>query len=143
VAVNPATSSDLVARSLRPLTPQEIVWGETRLGDAFGQLVAARPSIATRLDAGDLPFKALVIQVLCAMVLRVLSNPNGKLEESIDDYRYRLDAAVSTGSLYATDAEIALLSAGDGASDGAFTIRPYGAGVSRPDTWVTFGSAGI
>lgn len=143
MADNPATSNDLVARSLRPLTSQETSWGEKRLDDAFDQLVSLRPSIETRLDAlpVDTRYTNLVIQVVCAMVLRVLNNPDGKLEEQGDDYRYRLDAAVSTGALYASAAELALLSAGDAVADGAWTIRPsgvpYGPGYwSDTTTWV-------
>jgi hypothetical protein len=59
------------------------------------------------------------------MVLRVLNNPEGKLQETIDDYTYRLDQSVSTGALYLSDAESSLLTS-SGGSDGAFTIRPAG-----------------
>lgn len=139
----PATTTDLSNRSLRPLTATEVSVGATLLEDAFGIILARIPSVRARLDALplDAQFKALVIQVQCAMVLRVLNNPDGKLEEASDDYRYRLDAAVSTGALYMSDAEASLLSSGDGASDGAWTIRP--AGITRevgtwvhPDLWV-------
>jgi hypothetical protein len=75
------------------------------------------------------------------MVLRVLSNPDGKLEEEGDDYRYRLDAARSTGALYVSDAELALLGAGDDQSDGAFTIKPAGfTDQSAEYDWITVGS---
>jgi hypothetical protein len=74
------------------------------------------------------------------MVLRVLSNPGGKLEERQDDYQYRLDSAVSSGALYLSDDELARLSDGDGASDGAWTIGPSFSNVQKcwtgPDTWV-------
>lgn len=143
MATNPATGSDLEARSLRTLTNREIEVGTILLEDAWNIVLGARPQVAGRIDAEppQTAFRGLVVQVLCAMVLRVLNNPDGKLEEQGDDYRYRLDQAVSTGALYLSDAELARLSEGDDTSDGAFTIRTD-AGLtnqagywSRPDLW--------
>ncbi len=127
MAENPATIDDLKSRSLRPLTEQEATWGGTMLDDAFWQLVSLRPIVETQLDAepGNTRFRKLVIQVVCAMVLRVLNNPSGKLEESGDDYSYRLDAAMSTGALYVSDGELALFGPGL-AANGAYTIKPAG-----------------
>lgn len=142
MATNPASATDLANRSLRTLTAREIEVGGILLEDAWNMVVSARPSVATRLDATPpaTEFRGLVVQILCAMVLRVLNNPNGKLEEQGDDYRYRLDQAVSTGALYISEAELARLSEGDDVSDGAFTIRTDAAVTaagywSRPDLW--------
>lgn len=141
MANNPATSADLQARSFRALSLDEVDVGETLLGDAWAIVLSAKPSVAERLDKSpvDEVFKSLVVQTLCAMVLRVLSNPSGKLEERQDDYQYRLDAAVSSGALYLSDAELARLSEGDDDADGAWTIGPSFAGLGRrwtgPDTW--------
>lgn len=142
MANNPATVTDLANRSLRALSTRESAVGEVLLDDAWSIVVAARPSVSTRLDATPSPvaFRALVVQVLCAMVLRVINNPDGKLEEQGDDYRYRLDAAVSTGALYLSEAELARLSEGDSTSDGAWTIKPAGATPAQfdplyPSTW--------
>ena len=143
MADNPATESDLANRSLRTLTARELEVGATLLDDAWNIVLGARPNVADRLDATPPPtaFRGLVVQILCAMVLRVLNNPDGKLEEQGDDYRYRLDQAVSTGALYLSDAELARLSEGDEVSDGAFTIRTdaalknYGY-WAQPDLWV-------
>ena len=144
MATNPASSTDLSDRSLRTLTAQELSVGTVLLADAWNIILAARPNVATRLDAlpADLVFKALVVQIECAMVLRVLANPDGKLEEAGDDYRYRLDAARSTGALYLSDAELGLLGSGDGASDGAWTIKPAGF-IDRTweSQWISAGSA--
>ena len=131
MAFSPATTNDLSARSLRTLSSQEILVGAALLDDAWSIIVAQRPSVSARLDVSpsNPSFTSLVVQVQCAMVLRVLSNPDGKLEEQVDDYRYRLDAARSTGALYVTEAELSWLSAGDGSSDDAFTIRPGGVSV--------------
>jgi len=141
MASNPATKADLQARSFRTLTNDELDTGETLLGDAWGMVVSARPTVAERLDKlpPDEAFKSVVVQVLCAMVLRVVSNPEGKLEERLDDHQYRRDSAVSTGELYISDAELARLSEGDETSDGAWTIGPSFANVGRrwtgPDAW--------
>lgn len=141
MAVNPASVSDLEARSFRALTVTEKTVGGTLLGDAWAIVLAARPNVAARLDKlpKDEAFENLVVQVLCAMVLRVLQNPSGKLEERQDDYQYRLDSAVSSGALYLSDAELARLSEGDDVSDGAWTIGPSLSGAGRrwtaPDVW--------
>jgi hypothetical protein len=144
MAISQATQADLTSRSLRPLTPVELAWGTVRLRDAFTQIVATIPSVATRLDTGLItdPLNQLVIQVQCSMVLRVLANPDGMLEESINggDYTRRLDAAISAGALYLSDQERGLLAGSVGSSQGAFTIRPYGTpDRAWPQTWITTG----
>lgn len=140
MAISPATTTDLVNRSLRPLTDVEIAWAATTLEDAFAQIAREVSTVHERLDATppDEAFRRLVVQVQCAMVLRVLRNPDGVLEQTIDDYRRRLDAAVSSGSLYLSDAERRLLSASAGStlSSGAFTINPFaGLRATPPDPW--------
>lgn len=141
MTTNPATIVQLKARSFRTLTSTEEAVGATLLGDAWAIVLSAKPDVAARLDKvpKDTVFESLVVQILCAMVLRVLSNPSGKLEERQDDYQYRLDSAVSSGALYLSDAELARLSEGDDVSDGAWTIGPSFSGSGRrwtaPDAW--------
>lgn len=135
----PATITDLTARSFRPLTAQEEQVGAVLLEDAWNLILRYRPNAEEKLT--DPAFRTLVVQVQCAMVLRVVKNPDGLLSEQIDDYTYRRDSAVSDGSLYISDAELALLGSADSGSDGAWTIntRPKGRGAgywSGPDTWV-------
>lgn len=138
----PATSADLQARSFRPLDAGAIAVGGTLLDDAWAIMLSANSSVAGRLDKvpGDPVFRSLVVQTLCAMVLRVISNPEGKLEERQDDYQYRLDAAVSSGALYISDAELARLAEGDSVSDGAWTIRaravPAAEWCPIPEEWI-------
>lgn len=139
MAINPASSDDLVARSLRTLSMQEVSVGSTLLGDAWMILTTEIPTIPSRLDT-DAAFSALVIQVECAMVLRVLNNPNGKLEEAVDDYSVRFDSAVSSGALYLTDVERDLLGRGDGGSDVAFTIRAVAQPFTSPYPWGPWGA---
>lgn len=142
MASNPASIADLESRSFRTLTANEKTVGGTLLGDAWAIVLSAKPNVADRLDKlpKDTVFESLVKQTLCAMVLRVLNNPDGKLEERQDDYQYRLDSAVSTGALYLSDAELARLSEGDDVSDGAWTIGPRFASRQKcwtgPDSWV-------
>lgn len=132
MAVSQATQTDLTSRSLRSLTAPELAWGTIRLRDAFTQILIRVPGLEEQLDAGVVtaPINQLVIQTQVAMVLRVLSNPDGVLEETIDDYTRRLDASVSTGGLYLSSDELAMLVsvvetlAGNRTPRGAFTIRP-------------------
>lgn len=136
---SPATITDLTERSFRPLTEQEQQVGSVMLEDAWSLILTHRPHVAERIT--DISFRNLVVQVQCAMVLRVIKNPDGYLSEQIDDYQYRRDSAVSTGSLYVSDAELALLGNAPGSSDGAWTINtfPIGRGPgywSTTDTWV-------
>ena len=140
---SPANAIDISNRSLRVLTTQELAVGAVLLGDAWSILKTRVTGLEARESAlpADLALRALIVQVQVAMVLRVLYNPEGKLSETQDDYSYRLDSATSTGSLYVSDAEIALLGANDSASDGAWTIKPAGEGVgngfwSDTTTWV-------
>lgn len=136
---NQATVTDLGRRMLRPLTPQETSWAETALDDAFRQILITLPDVAATLDGPDLavdaPFRQVVVAVQCSMLQRVLANPDGILEETTDDYTRRLDAAVSTGALYLTDGERALLGAGTGDPEGAFAVRAAPAWAGRPRDW--------
>ncbi len=126
MATNPATVQDLVNRSLRPLTSDETTAAPFLLGDAWNQAIRVVPSLPGRLDANEANLSAAVVQVLCAAVLRLFANPDGKLEEHGDDYGYRFDSAISRGALYISDEEIEQLSVGTGQTGGAFTIRPVG-----------------
>lgn len=131
---SPATQTDLQNRSLRTLTSQELSVGGTLLGDAWTILTTRVPDLESRVTADSGKLAPLVVQIQCAMVLRVLNNPDGKLSESIDDYTFRLDSAVSSGALYVSDAEVALLT--DGAtSSGAFTIKPAVSPGVGPGYW--------
>lgn len=135
---SPATISDLIERSFRPLTEAEQQVGAVMLEDAWNLILTHRPHAADRIT--EPTYRALVVQVQCAMVLRVIKNPEGYLSEQIDDYQYRRDSAVSAGALYVSDAELALLGSGSG-SEGAFTINtfPIGRGPgywAATDTWV-------
>ncbi len=125
---NPARTSDLEAR-WRPLSTQETTNGETFLEDAWRML---RRRITTLEDdiaddeTGDL--EAEVIRVLATAVLRVMKNPDGKRQETIDDYSWQRDQAVSAGLLYFTDEELNALIVDDSGPTGAFSINMLGSG---------------
>jgi len=140
MASNPAIYTDLEAR-WRPLSVAEQTVATALLADAWQIMLSRVPFLSSRLDivppaaAAELSVD-LVTAVECAMVLRVLKNPDGKRQESIDDYSWMRDNAVSAGLLYLTDDELSDLSPA-GASTDAFTITPFGTpGYSgRPIDW--------
>lgn len=137
---NPATGEDLTKRSLRPLTDAEKSVGAVLLEDVWNMLLTQKPFVDEKA-APPGPFRAVVVQVICAAVLRVLSNPDGKYQESIDDYQYTLDKARSTGALYLTDAELTLIGDSSGTASGAFTVDPAGWNSGdQPSTFHTIGS---
>lgn len=122
---NPVLVSDLAAR-FRPLTTDETAVAQALLDDAWAIALVQIPSLATRLDGGDLD-SSLVRAVISAMVLRVMRNPDGIRTWSVDDYSQTRDATVSGGVLYLSDDELGLLSPAGGAGD-AFTITAGNAG---------------
>jgi len=101
---NPASTTDLENR-YRVLTSSEVTNANAFLGDAWALLLARRPTLEADITAGTVT-NANVIRVVCAMVLRVLRNPNGVLEFAIDDYRERRDSLVSSGVLHVTGDEL-------------------------------------
>ena len=134
-----ATVTDLQARSFRTLSDQEVVAGGKLLDDALVLIQAAVPSAADRADT-DPVFRALVVQIECAMVLRVVNNPTGVRSRSkgVDDFAESetIDSSRSTGELYVSDAEIARLSDGAGDPSGAFTIGQPPRFAYHPSWWV-------
>lgn len=121
----PFTSDpSIVADRWRPLTDAEDSVAGVLLDDAAAILLSKIPSIPERVEAGTLD-RVLVERVQAAMVIRVLSNPDGKRQETIDDYSWTRDNAVSTGLLYLAEDELALL-APVTQQGSAFTITPFG-----------------
>ncbi len=124
MAMNPATTDD-VADRWRPLTPSETQVARVLLDDAWLDLTTQVPSLDSRLDAATLA-PALVVRVLASMVLRVLRNPDGKVQESIDDYAYRRADAVADGLLYAAADEVRLLGLTAGQRSNSVRLVAYG-----------------
>lgn len=107
---NPATITDIEDR-WRPLNAQETTNATAFLGDAWGLLADRLPQLEANLAAGAVS-QQNAIRVVCAMVLRVLKNPDGYDSESVDDWTGRRNALVATGLLAATPAELADLTPG-------------------------------
>lgn len=101
---NPATTDDLGAR-WRPLSEQETTNGQTFLEDAWRMLRRRFPDLEAAV-AADADLSAEVVRVMATAVLRVMMNPEGKRQESIDDYAWTRDQAVSAGVLYFTADEL-------------------------------------
>lgn len=120
---NPATIVDLENR-WRPLADQEITNALAYLDDAWWLLTTRRPTLEADITAGTV-LEGNVVRVVSAMVLRVLRNPEGKVDESIDDYRYRRHELVASGVLHVTDDELASVTPASAAGS-AFTITPFG-----------------
>jgi len=99
--------ADLEAR-WRPLTAAETVVATAMIDDAMTLLTVRRPTLLADVTAG-LVTQESVVFVVSAMVLRVLKNPESKRQESIDDYAWTRDTAVSSGALYVSDDELRLL----------------------------------
>lgn len=112
-----ATVDDVNSRLLgRDLTDEERAKVPFLLADASAIMREAVPGL-------DLPPgpPATAVAVCCAMVLRVIQNPEGKRSEQIDDYSYTIDSARSAGQLYLTEEERAMLRP---PRSSAFTIVP-------------------
>jgi hypothetical protein len=106
---NPATTADIVAR-WRPLSVQETTNAGAFLGDAWVKLKRLLPTIEADITAdvsGDL--RAATVAVLVAAVLRVLKNPDGYKQESLDDWSGTRDGSAAAGALFFTDEELSSL----------------------------------
>lgn len=101
---NPATVADIESR-WRPLVGHEVANANAFLGDAWAEIVRRRPNVES--DMADEKVSAEnVVRVVVAMVLRVLRNPEGYDQESIDDWSGRRNALVADGVLRITDNEL-------------------------------------
>lgn len=121
---NPATTADIEDR-WRPLVGQEVVNAQTFLDDAWALLLTRRPSLEADVTAGTVSVDN-VIRVISAMVLRVLRNPDGKRSESIDDYSWTRDQAVSAGLLYVLADELGDLTPGGPSTRRSVRLVAYG-----------------
>ena len=109
-----ATLDDLADRLGRDLTDEEERRATAWLEDAEALILKPFPQYATTPTA-------ISKKVCCAMVLRVLTNPDGKRQESIDDYSYTVDSSRSRGEVYLSDDELEELRP---AKKAAFSIVP-------------------
>ena len=100
---NPVIVADIEAR-WRPLTAAEETVAEAYLDDAWAVVLSQVPGIEARMAAGTLSLD-LVVKVVAAMVLRIMRNPDGVRQWSVDDASFTRDQALSAGLLYLADSE--------------------------------------
>lgn len=133
---NPVDISDLEDR-WRPLSADEKTTAQALLMDAWAIANVQLPNLESSVAAGTIS-SDVVRAVVSAMVVRVLRNPDGVRQWSVDDYSETRDSTLSSGVLYLTPAELALLNSAVGRPKrGAFSITPGGAEPqhSRGSEW--------
>lgn len=100
----PATSEDVAAALLRPLTQQEKTYVEYLLGRAERAIRRAfTDKMAVEPDCGW----DTVRDVQAEMVARRLRNPSGMMKENDGEYSYELDRGVASGRLELTPEDLA------------------------------------
>lgn len=110
----------------RPLNAAEKAAAQALIDDAWVIVNIQVPSLAAAQDSGALSTEVLRA-VLSAMVLRVLRNPDGVRQWSVDDYSETRDSSVAAGALYLSDDELRLIGAAIGTRRrGAFSVAPGG-----------------
>lgn len=128
--MNPVLIEDLEAR-FRPLSEEERPGAQALLDDAWAIANVQLPALSGNVSSGAVS-SDVVRAVICAMVLRVLRNPDGVRSWSVDDYSQTRDNSVSSGALYLSDAELALLGTAAGyRRRGAFSVAPAPAQPTR------------
>lgn len=117
-----ATLSDVQARLGRPITDQaEVDQVNAWIADTDVLIRARVPDIDERVAAGTPPATTMTM-VVANVVIRKLKNPDGKVQEGLDDYNYRLNENARRGELFLTDEEWSLILS---TPSGAFSVRPF------------------
>ncbi len=102
-----ATAADVAAR-WRPLVSNETLLATVLIADVEAILRARWAGLDAAIALGS-PSAAVVTGVIARSVVRMMKNPDGKVQESIDDYAYRRADAVADGSLYVSPEDWALI----------------------------------
>lgn len=118
-----ANVEEVEARAGRDLTDAEQALAQALLEDATALI---------ELEVGDFPdaVPPIVVAVTCAMVLRVVRNPEGVRQEGIEDAQRIRSEVAASGQLELLPGERQLLvkalarATGSTSSGGAFTIVP-------------------
>lgn len=119
-----ATFLDVEDRLLRPLTDSETTAAVVLLEQASALVRLRLPSIDERVALDD-SLQVVTRGVVAEAVARVLRNPDGKVQESIDDYSYRRSDGVAEGALYLRDEEWAQLRLPRTVRAGTATLRAW------------------
>lgn len=101
-------SLDDVENRYGPLSEAESVHAATLITQASAMVRAQVPTVDDRLLSGALS-SALTTGAVADAVVRVLDNPRGKSQESIDDFAFRRSDAVASGRLYIAVEDLILL----------------------------------
>lgn len=123
---NPIVVPDDIENRWRPLTDQEKLNADALTGDAW-RMIRSRigdetlDEKSTDVTNGEY-FIDDVVMVIANAVIRVLKNPDGKRQESIDDYAWTRDRVLSAGVLYITDDEWRVLGVSGAGRGAAFQI---------------------
>ena len=98
----------------RPLKPAELLTLDGKSNSAWIRIVGAVPDIEAKLSgASPIVTEATVREVMTSMIVRVYKNPDSlkTVSEGIDDRTESttLDGSVSSGEMYISAAELAML----------------------------------
>src|SRR4051794_19748347 len=98
-----ATVPDVAVRLGRPIVDtNEVAQTQALLGDVEAIIFAVIPDLAADITAGS-PTVDVVVMVEANAVVRKLRNPDGKVQERIDDYSFGYAKDAAHGDLYVTD----------------------------------------
>ena len=114
-----ATPEDVEVRFMRPLDEDEKRVVAARLEDAELLLRSRIPDLDEKVAAGVLD-QALVVMVEAEMVLRLIRNPDGLVQETDGSYSYSTSQKVASGLLEVLPREWTLL----GVRSGVYIIDP-------------------
>lgn len=114
-----ATPEDVEVRFMRPLDEDEKRVVAARLEDAELLLRSRIPDLDEKVTTGVLD-QALVVMVEAEMVLRLIRNPDGLVQETDGSYSYSTSQKVASGLLEVLPREWVLL----GVRSGVYIIDP-------------------
>lgn len=118
----PVTPNDVVSR-WRPLNSEEAAIVDAIIADSQDILETEAEDLGiTAPVPGEDRRLRTYVRIVANMVIRVLKNPDGILTETIDDYTYRRDSAISSGALYVSDDELNRLRPYRRRTRGAFSV---------------------
>lgn len=114
---------EAIASRWRALTPDEAAIAPAIVADAQDIVEDALISAGVTSAPTDERWMRAYTRVVASMVIRVLKNPDSLLTETVDDYTYRRDSAISAGALYLGGSELSdLIPIGARRRRGAFSI---------------------
>lgn len=114
-----ATPEDVEVRFMRPLDEDEKRVVAARLEDAELLLRSRIPDLDEKVTTGVLD-QALVVMIEAEMVLRLIRNPDGLVQETDGSYSYSTSQRVASGLLEVLPREWTLL----GVRSGVYIIDP-------------------